>query len=360
MNHTDIPKIRLRNQQITGSHISSPKKLVGWMGAMQAQDYEMVKWAIGMRLPGATVNTIERAIEDGDIIRTHLLRPTWHFVAADDLRWMLELTAPHIKSSMQSRHKQLGLTDKIIAKSNRIIRDCFSNGQPLTRKELVKELENAGFRNEDNRAAHLFLRAELDGIIGSGPSQKKHHTYILIDERFRQMTTFSREEALGKLARTYFSSHGPATIEDFIWWSGLPVKDARDALEIIRKEFISETIGSQTFLLSENLSFKKEKSTVFLNPAYDEFLISYKDRSASIKETNQRKAISNNGIFRPVILVNGEVAGIWKRTVQPSKVIIETTFFKKPDHNIKEQTQEAARQFAVFLGKEVEIRHSKF
>jgi hypothetical protein len=361
MQHTDIAKIRLVNQQIAAGKFVSPADLVGWMGAMQAQDYNMVKWAIGLRLPGSGLEKIEETIERGEIIRTHLLRPTWHFVAADDLRWLIELTAPQLKSASRSRHKELGLNGKVVSKSNKILREALEGGQHLTRKELNPLLEAAGFRNENNLFAHLLFLAELDGLICSGPSKANQHTYALLEERIPAETKINREAALEKLARTYFSSHGPATLEDFIWWSGLPVKDARNTLEMIRNDFISEEVGPQTYWFSENSSFfKNEKDTVQLLPAFDEFIISYKNRGASIAATEQRKAISNNGIFRPVIVVNGEVAGIWKRTAKPTKVVIETTFFKKPTKKIRKQTEEAAKQFALFLAKEPEIRYSDY
>jgi hypothetical protein len=358
MNHKDIAKLRLINQQIAVSKFSSPVDLVSWMGAMQAQDYNMVKWAIGLRVPGSKLENLEKAIERGEIIRTHLLRPTWHFVAADDLRWMIELTAPQLRSGSRSRHKELGLTAKVVSKSNKIIREALEGGQHLTRKELNPLLETAGFRNENNLFAHLLFVAELDGLICSGTTKRNQHTYTLLEERIPAKSKLTRDNALEKLARSYFTSHGPATLGDFTWWSGLPVKDARNALEMIGNDFISKEIGAQTYWFSENLALKEEKNTVHLLPAYDEFLISYKDRSASITATEQQKAISNNGIFRPVIVVNGEVAGIWKRTVKPAKVVIEILFFKAPTKKVKEQAEVAARKFALFLEKEPEIRYS--
>jgi len=360
MNHTDIAKIRLVNQQIAAGMFTSPAELVGWMGAMQAQDYNMVKWAIGLRLQNSDLEDIEKAIERGEIVRTHLLRPTWHFVAAGDLRRLIELTAPQLKSGSRSRHKDLGLTTKLISKSNKIIWEALKGGQYLTRKELNPLFEAAGFKNENNLFAHLLFVAELDGLICSGPSKGNQHTYALLEERIPAAPNLSRDAALEKLARTYFSSHGPATLMDFIWWSGLPVKDARNALDIIKYDFISENMGAQTYWFSENLSQKNEKNTVHLLPAYDEFLISYKDRSASVTVTDQQKSISNNGIFRPVIVVNGEVAGIWKRTEKPAKVAIEILFFKAPAKWVKERAEKSALQFARFLGKEANIRCTTF
>lgn len=360
MNHNDIAKIRLVNQQIVAGKFTSPADLVGWMGAMQAQDYSMVKWAIGLRTPGSGLVDVEKAIERGEITRTHLLRPTWHFVAAADLPWLIELTAPQLHSTSRSRHKELGLTTKVISKSNKIIRNALEEKQYLTRKELNPLLEAAGFRNENNLFAHLLFLAELDGVICSGPSKGNQHTYALLEKRIPAAPILTRDDALEKLARTYFTSHGPATLEDFIWWSGLPVKDARNALEMIRNDFNSAEAGPKTYWFSENSFIDAEKNSLHLLPAFDEFLISYKDRSASVKITNQQKAISNNGIFRPVVVVNGEVTGIWKRTKKPSKMEIEIRFFKEPSKKVKIQTAEAAWQFSRFLGTDAEIRYSSF
>lgn len=360
MNHTDIAKIRLVNQQIVAGKFTSPADLVDWMGALQAQDYSMTKWAIGIRTPESGLEDVEKAIERGEIIRTHLLRPTWHIVTANNLPWLIELTAPQLKSGTRSRHKELGLTAKVVSKSNKIIREALEGGLYLTRKELNPLLEASGFRNENNLFAHLLFLAELDGLICSGPSRGNQHTYALLEKRIPAAPNLSKEAALEKLARTYFSSHGPATTEDFIWWSGLPVKDARSALEMIGNDFISEEIGPQKYWFSENSSLENKKNTVYLLPAYDEFIISYKDRSASVTVTDQKKAISNNGIFRPVIVVNGEVAGIWKRTEKPAKVAIEILFFKAPTKWVKERVEQSAWQFARFLGKEAEIRHATF
>ncbi|MCF7804533.1 MAG: winged helix DNA-binding domain-containing protein [Candidatus Marinimicrobia bacterium] len=359
MNSSDIARIRLQTQQIANPQFSSPKDLVGWMGAVQAQDYRMVKWALGVRLPGSNLETIEDAIKDGDIIRTHLLRPTWHIVAANDIRWILDLTAPRIQTATRSRHKQLGITKEVVARSNRAIEEALTDGNHLSRKELVTALEDAGFENKDNMASHLLLQAELDGVICSGATKGRDYTYALMDERVPDVPKLSREESLAKLARTYFRSHGPATLDDFVWWSGLTLTDSRKALEMIKPDFQSEAVESREYWFSESsVNTADAEKSAFLIPAYDEFLISYKSRNVAISENIEKKAISNNGIFRPVIVVGGQVVGIWKRSVQKTKVTIETEFFDKPSLDIREQVEESAGEFARFLVREtVEVTH---
>lgn len=326
------------------------------MGAMQAQDYSMVKWAIGLRLPNSTDRVIEAAINNGEIIRTHLLRPTWHLVSAKDIYWMLELTAPQIKATLKSRHKELGLSQTIITKSNTVIKQALRDGKHLTRYELVAELEKNGIMTNENRASHLLVQAELDGIVCSGATKGKNQTYALLEERVPKTKSLSKEKALAKLAGQYFASHCPATLEDFIWWSGLSVSDAKQALEIAKSVLISKQIGSSIYWSTNLASIsKKDEEDAHLLPAFDEFIISYKDRSASLPYKNYNKAVSDNGIFRPVIVVNGQVIGIWKRTIKKDKVIVETDFFKPPSKATLIQIDKAAVQYGCFLEKETEL-----
>lgn len=361
MNASTLVALRMVNHQLQSPSFGTAEDLTSWMGALQAQDYRMVKWAMGVRLPGATQTTIEEAIEDGRIIRTHLLRPTWHFVAARDLRWLLKLTAPRVKMAIRSRHKQLGITDEVVSQSNAVIADALGSGGPLIRTALVEALEKAGFENKDNMASHLLLRAELEGVICSGPSRGNQHTYTLLDARVPEMDTPDKEDARARLARIYFSSHGPATLEDFTWWSGLTKTSARKGLEAIGDDFISEEINGHPYWMSGALASADAKpaGNAYLLPAYDEFLISYRNRSRLIPdEENQQKAISNNGIFRPVIVVGGKVVGIWKRSIQKGRVLIEAEFFDRPADGTREKVEAAGQAYGQFLDKECEVRHN--
>jgi hypothetical protein len=356
MTFNDIALYRLINQQLAASNFKTAKDLVGWMGAMQAQDYTMAKWAVGVRVPGSTDKNIEAAIDKGEILRTHLLRPTWHLVSSDDIYWMLELTAPHIKTSIKSRWKQLELNEAVIKKSNAVIEKALSGGKHLTREELTARLEKAKIATNGQRAAHIMLAAELDGIVCSGVTRQKKQTFALLAERVPERKRFTRDEALAELAKKYFTSHGPATLQDFIWWSGLSVSNAKNALEMIRSGFTSEKVGTQMFWIPDSFSIPEVfKKSVHLLPAYDEFIISYKDRSASIPFKDQATMISNNGIFRPVIVINGQVKGIWKRTIKKDKAIIETQFFKSTGKPAKNMIEEPAGSFGDFLNQKIEI-----
>lgn len=353
---TDIANIRLSSQQIAGTKLKSAKEIVGWMGAMQAQDYKMAKWAIGIRTPGATEKSIETEIDKGDIIRTHVLRPTWHFVSADDIWWMLDLTGKRIKTTQKSREKQLELNEKTFAKSNAIFEKVLSGNNHLTRAQLLNELTKARIATDNNRSSHILFNAELEGIICSGKTKEKQTTYALLSERVLQIKKLNKDEALHKLAKTYFESHCPATLPDFAWWSGLSAIDARHAVEMIKPHFVAEEINSQIYWFPNSFSIPKSfKESAYLLPAFDEFLISYKDRTAAIVAEHHQKAFSNNGIFWPTIVINGQVRGIWKRTIKKGKVILETNFFEKPDENIKALTEKAVEKAKFFLTNEIDF-----
>ena len=358
MNLTDIATLRLVSQQIAEPRLKTAKAIVEWMGAIQAQDYSMAKWAIGVRLPNSTDQMIETSINNGEIIRTHLLRPTWHLASQDDIYWMLDLTAPRIKSVLKSRHNELELTENIVLKSNAIIENALMGGKQLTREELEAELIKAKIATINNRGYHLVVWAELEGLVCSGATKGGKHTYALLEERVKRAKTVTREEALAKLARKYFTSHGPASVQDFVWWSGLSVSDAKYALEMVKSEFVSESVGSQTYWLADSFSLPtNDRESVYLLPAFDEFIISYRDRSASLPLTSFNKTVSNNGIFRPVIVVNGQVAGVWKRTIKKDKVIVETQLFEQADRNLKTLIERASMQFGNFLAKQTDVNH---
>jgi len=361
MTPLEITHMRLHNQQIEGSRLSTAKELIGWMGAMQAQDYAMAKWAIGQRVPGTTDSSVEAAYNAGEIIRTHLMRPTWHFVSADDIYWMLELTAPQVKRVLKSRDKQLELTETIFSKSQDMLERMLSNCLSMTREELTQEYANIHVATNENRLSHLLMRAELDGIVCSGPMRKNKLTYSLLADRAPVRTVLSRDEALATLAGRYFKSHGPATLRDFAWWSGLSVTDARRGLEMIKPTFLREIIATETYWFADTLkSLPPAASSVHLMPAYDEYLIGYTDRSAALAAVHTQKAISTNGIFQPIIVVNGQVEGVWRRTTVKYLVKIETSHFQLHDPEILQGIEEEATRFGIFLDKKVEISFLQF
>jgi hypothetical protein len=360
INHSDLSSLRLHNQQIETTNLESVKEVVGWMGAMQSQDYNQAKWAIGVRLPHLTENQIETAFNKGEIIRTHLMRPTWHFVSADDIYWMLELTAPQIKSAMKSRNRELGLSESVLGKSQEILVKVLEGNKSITREELNAHLCQAGIKTEEQRLSHILMEAEIDQIICNGKMQGKKQTYALLSERVPAKKILTKEETLALLAKKYFTSHGPATLADFVWWSGLPVPAARKALELNKSTLISEIIDTEAYWFADTFSIPSTlPESVYLLPAFDEYLISYKNRSAAITIDHHKKAISNNGIFRPVIVVNGQISGLWKRTVKKDTVLIELDHFRPHDQKEVQLIGKAAETFSRYAEMKTEVKINK-
>ena len=355
MTSTEISNTRLFSQNIENHEFTTTKELVSWMGAVQAQDYAMAKWAIGVRLNDHSNKDIESSFNKGEIIRLHVLRPTWHFVSADDVYWILELNAEKIKRSLKSRLAGLELTETVIAKTSRILENKLSGGISLTRDEIANEFHRANIKTDNNRLSHILFRAEMDGIVCSGPLKDKNLTYALLRERVPFRKTMNHDESLAELAKRYFSSHCPATMEDFAWWSNLSAADARKALQLIKDDFHPESIGTSVYLIPNSGNMITKKTSVHLLPAYDEFLISYKDRSCSLSLVNNNKTVSSNGIFYPLIVLNGQVAGTWKRIFKKNKVIVEINFFHPPVKADTLRIEKKAVMFGKFWDKETEI-----
>jgi hypothetical protein len=344
----DISHIRLSNQQIVRSNFENPTEIVSWMGALQAQDYNMSKWAVGLRLLKATDLTIETALNAGKIIRTHVMRPTWHIVAAEDVRWLLELTAPNLDKIAGTYYRKLGLDAAILKKSNVFIAKLLRDGKELTREEIKTACEEQGIFPH----GLLMYKAEIDQIVCNGAMRGKQLTYALFDEKVPPSVPISRDEALSRLAKKYFLSHAPATLKDFCWWSGLSVADAKNCLDIVKSNFIQETIGTETYYFHmAHANVKGTENALHILPAFDEFLISYKDRTPSIGLENQPKAFSPNGIFRPVIVWNGQVIGTWKKSIKQSQLEITTDLFTPFTGIQKAAFEQAVEKMKGFYGK---------
>jgi hypothetical protein len=356
MNSNYIAQRRLISQHIGGTLLQTPAAVVSHMGAMQAQDFNMVKWAIGARLPGSTEEIIEKSFNAGAMIRTHLMRPTWHLVVPEDVSWLLELTAPRIKSAAKSRHRSLEIDDKLVARSYKLIERALEGNKHLTRDELTNVLENSGIKARNQRLYHLMFCAELDGVVCSGEIRNKEQTYALLRERVPEIKKVDRDEALALLARKYFTSHSPASVSDFAWWSGLSLGDCRRAIELIRPDFISDKAGEITYWFPHSASSVfNSKESVHLLPAFDEYIIAYRDRSASLVFEHHKKAVSNNGIFRPVIVINGLVKGIWKRTIKKDVAVLEMSLFHPLNKKEMRGIEKAGKRYGEYLDHPVGV-----
>ncbi|TWV92979.1 winged helix DNA-binding domain-containing protein [Chitinophaga pinensis] len=316
---------RLTNQQLAIPAFKNAPELVHWCGAIQAQDYEMSKWAVGMRLPHASQQEIEQCIADGQLVRTHVLRPTWHLVHPGDVRWMLELSSPYIRQLMGSYNRKLELNDTIYKKSNKVFEKVLKNGKQLIRTELAAELQKAKIATNDLRMNFLLIQAELDMIICNGGKRDKQITYALFEERVPPAAGKTRQEALAALALRYFNSHGPATLKDFSGWSGLPVTAAREGLQLVQDQLHTATFGELTYYgPTHPAEAQPSANDVLLIPNYDEYLVAYKDREV-IHNGDSASALNRDGnpLFSNIILVKGQIAGTWKRTFKKKDIVID-------------------------------------
>src|SRR5438105_4854056 len=275
MINLDIAHRRLHNQHITRRTLETPQALVEWLGAVQAQDFAAAKWALGLRLQGVKDDDIEQAFTDGAILRTHVMRPTWHFVSPADIRWLLALTAPRVHAASAYYTRKLELDDAVFSGTHAVLANALQGGKQLTRDELASALQQAGIATEgEQRVTYIIMRAELDGIICSGARRGKQFTYALLAERAPQARSLDRDEALAELTTRYFTSHGPATIQDFVWWSGLTVADARAGLAMVTSHLLHETIGGQTYWFPVSRLAEQDLSqTAYLLPNYDEYTV---------------------------------------------------------------------------------------
>jgi hypothetical protein len=354
MNSQDIIRQRLFNQQLSDSSFTKASELVKWLGAVQSQDYAGATWALANRLKQPVEVEIEKAINNGDILRTHVLRPTWHFISPEDIRWMIKLTEPRISAFSAKYFRDLKLDKTVLNRSSKVIAKALGSGEHLTRKELGEALEKAGIATNDLRLTHIVFRAELDQLICSGPRRGKHFTYALLDQRAPHAKLLTRDEALAELSLRYFLSRGPATLKDFTWWSGLSPADAKKGIEIIKSQLDSEEVNNETYLFLTPNSSKPKKSGVYLLPSWDEYTVAYKDRSLVIDPTHEAKA--GHGIFNPNIVVNGLVKGSWRRTIKKDKIILEVNYFSPVSKAVHQKVSAEAKRYAKFFDTKLELK----
>jgi hypothetical protein len=347
----DIPPYRLHNQFLAQTDITEPAEVVKRLGAVQSQDYAGAKWALAQRLKYAPTDAaIEKAFNEGKILRTHVMRPTWHFVAPTDIRWMLDLTAPRVKIAMAHMDRQLGLDKSILKKSNTTLRKALQGNGQLTRSELAPILKKAGVPVDGYHLGQLMGHAELDQVVCSGGRKGKQFTYALLEERAPQAKTLEREVALVKLTKRYFKSHGPATLQDFVWWSGLTTRDARKGMEAVKSEFEQETIAGQIYWFSAPTLTESSSSFAYLLPNYDEYTVGYRDRSAIFDRSHIDKLSAfRESILTQVMVINGKVSGTWKRTLKKNEVIIEFASFTALTKEENQAVVVAAQQYGKFL-----------
>ncbi len=352
MKPAGIAACRLTHQHITESKLRTPENLLERVCGIQAQEYESSLWAMGVRLPGSSSADMERAVALGKIVRTWPMRGTLHFVSAKDVRWLLALLAPRIIAANATRYRQLGLDSATLLKAVGVMEKILTGGKQLTRHEIALRLNRSGIKTDGQRLAYMLQRAGLDRVLCFGPRRDKQFTYTLLEEWTPSRKIPDREQSLAMLAGRYFTSRGPAAIDDFIWWSGLTASDARRGLEAANPPLVLLAVKGKSYWMANDTpeTLSAERRIVLL-PAFDEYIVGYKDRSIMLGNRHRAEVISMNGVFRPVIVLDGRVVGTWKRTVKGSRVIVEPAPFGAGKKSHQSLIQSAAEEYANFLEK---------
>ncbi|HKT81240.1 MAG TPA: winged helix DNA-binding domain-containing protein [Vicinamibacterales bacterium] len=343
-----IARLRLRNQYLTQPAPIDPGRTVAWFGAVQAQDYGAAKWALGVRMPGSTDAAVERAFNDGEILRTHVMRPTWHFVAPSDIHWMLELTAPRVHRALAYGNRQLELDPKTRVRAAKVFERSLAGVPCLTRAELGARLARARIAAKGVRLALLTIYAELEGVICSGPRRGAQFTYALLAERAPATRRLPRDQAIAELTRRYFQSHGPATIRDCVWCTGLTTTDVKRGLDINRAQSMVED-GLMYWTVGEVHALRDRGSIVHLLPIYDEYLVAYRDLIAVPRGT------ASFGILPQAVVVDGQVAATWKATRAPDSVLVQVRAVDRLTTRVRRALDDAVGGYSRFLNAPVSV-----
>jgi hypothetical protein len=350
---------RLRAQRLTGALLDRPETVVRWLGAVQSQDYAGAKWAVAQRAQDCVDADVEAAFDSGAILRTHVLRPTWHFVAPADIRWLLRLTAPRVHAASATYYRKTGLDDATFRRSNGALAKALQGGRHRTRLELRAALHTAGVATDGLRLALLLMHAELDAVICSGPRRGKQFTYAALDERVPATPAPSHDESLTELARRYFSGHGPAQPQDLAWWSGLKVADAVTAIQMLGRELETVRVGAQAYWRAAPAPPVRRDRTpiVRLLPNYDEYLVAFRDHAPVFDPRLAGLLGRREGfLFNNVIVANGRVVGGWRRTLRKDEVVVEATLPTPLDDRDRAALDAEVLRYGRFLGLRAHLR----
>jgi hypothetical protein len=357
--NAEIAGRRLLNQGISRPRHRRPAEVVAWFGAVQAQEYTPAKWGLGLRMrDGARDADVEEAFARGEILRTHVLRPTWHFVTPTDIRWLLELTGPRVHRIMASYNRRLELDAEIIARGIGVVERVLRDGQYLTRAEIGERLGRAGLAFAGIRLAQFAMHAELDGVVCSGPRKGKQFTYALVAERAPNARRMSRDEALAELVLRYFRSHGPATVRDFVWWSGLTVADTKRGLEMTNARH--ETVDGRIYWsVDRRSSDAAPERQAHLLPIYDEYLIAYRDREAVPHAppivSENTPASGRSVVFQHALVIDGQVAGTWRWARTSVRMSVEATLMRTIAARERRTLADLVARFERFQGVPVQF-----
>ncbi len=338
----DLLRRRLHNQKLLRSDLGTAADVVRWLGAVQAQDYPAAGWGLGLRAKAVSAADVERAFDQGAILRTHVLRPTWHFVTPADVRWMLALTGPRVQAANAYYYRTLELDGPTRRRSRAVLERALRGGKSLSRAELGLVLRSARISTDGLRLAHLMADAELEAVVVSGPRRGKQFTYALLEERAPHALVLPREEALVELTRRYFSSHGPATLRDYAWWSGLTVREAKTGIELAELE--AEALDGRTYWFSPSSAAPRTASlSAHLLPNYDEYLIAYKDRGPVVGG-------SGRDVFAHYFVASGRLAGSWRRTLKKDSVVVDAVSYRRLSREDRRALAASVERYGRFLG----------
>ncbi|MCA9910956.1 MAG: AlkZ family DNA glycosylase [Anaerolineae bacterium] len=339
---------RLYTQRLAGEKFASTEAALTALGAVQAQEYPGAKWALGLRVAGVTDADIAQAFDAGHILRTHSLRPTWHFVTPADLRWIMRLTAPRVQKLNAYYYRQLGLDAALFARCNDVIARALAGGHFLTRKELGARLAEAGIAASGLRLTSIMMNAELALLVCSGPLRGKQHTYALVDERVPAGRTLEGAEALAELARRYFTGHGPATLRDFSWWSGLTLADAQAGVAMLSAQLDQAEIDGQTYwFLARAIPEPDAMPVAHLLPLFDEYFVGYASFGKAI---SAGQAVAQGYSLDAPVVLAGEIVGRWRRTLKQRAVALHITLQRPVSADERAAIEAAAERYGAFLG----------
>lgn len=364
MDPVEISLRRLRNLQLSEPIQRAPEGVVRELVAMQSQDFGPAKWSIAQRCPDLSDEQVQAAVADGRILRTHILRPTWHFVARDDITWLLKLTGPRVAKGIGPRLRELGLDARSLTRCQKWISATLEGGRHLTREEVGLELERRKIDTTGQRLPFIMSHCELDGLICSGRPEGKKQTYALLSERAPKEERFDREEATVELVRRYLAGHGPATVNDLRWWSSLTVADIKAALVALDREVTSTTVDGLTLWSHEEASrgTPAPPDGALLLHTYDEFIVGYRD-SRFVGDVRAAEAIAawrDRSVPNGLVLLDGRIAGHWRRRLEPNRVRIEVLLYARPESSDRRALEAGADALEDFLARPAELHLATF
>ena len=341
--------IRLLNQQLIVPQFKTPTEVVSHMGAMQAQEYRMMRWAVAMRTQKPSHKAFKEAYDSGQIIRLHLMRGTWQLVTAEDYWWMIDLCAPKaIAATTGWMHSnKISIPDEELYRVRDILVQTTVDKGSATKEDIIKALAENNIQMDDHRLSYHIRMAEFSGTLCSGDLLPMKATYALSTEKVGlRPAQIDRDEALMHFTRKYFQSRQPATLEDYVWWSGLNVNDCRKGIALLGDTIHKETWKGREFYLTDNCRTRGFRTgKLLLIPPYDEYLIGYKSRDIVLPPEHRHRAHNNSGIFQPIIAHDGIICGNWS----PFREDCQADFF---DGSTKtENLQEAWAQYQRFRNR---------